>query len=131
MAVRRIVANIKTDKPSKVQTFYKELFDLTVLMDFEWIITLGTDEHCSPQISLMNEGGSGASVPDLSIEVDDVNATFARAKELGFDITYDLTDEPWGVRRFFCYRPNRQDPQRFVTHDLSAYFSDPLTQLRR
>ncbi|MCV6823331.1 MULTISPECIES: VOC family protein [Halocynthiibacter] len=105
MAVRRIVANIKTDKPSKVQTFYKELFDLTVLMDFEWIITLGTDEHCSPQISLMNEGGSGAPVPDLSIEVDDVNATFARAKELGFDIVYDLTDEPWGVRRFFVTDP--------------------------
>lgn len=53
----------------------------------------------------MSEGGSGAPVPDLSIEVDDVDVVHDRAKQLGCEIVYDLTDEPWGVRRFFVADP--------------------------
>lgn len=45
------------------------------------------------------------SVPDLSIEVDDVDAVYSRARQLGHEITYELTDEPWGVRRFYLNDP--------------------------
>ena len=30
---------------------------------------------------------------------------YARAKSSGYDIAYDLTDEPWGVRRFYVRDP--------------------------
>lgn len=44
-------------------------------------------------------------MPDLSIEVSDVDAVSRRAKCLGLPIAYPLTDEPWGVRRFHLRDP--------------------------
>ena len=105
MTVLRIVPNIAADAPGEVQKFYADLFGLGVLMDFGWIVTLGSKESASAQVSLMSEGGSGTPVPDISIEVDDVDAVYKRAQELGCDITYALTDEPWGVRRFYVADP--------------------------
>jgi catechol 2,3-dioxygenase-like lactoylglutathione lyase family enzyme len=43
--------------------------------------------------------------PDLSIEVDDVDAAFERMKRAGFPIEYGPVDEPWGVRRFYVRDP--------------------------
>ncbi len=105
MTVLRIVANIAAETPNDVQTFYSDLFGLGILMDFGWIVTLGSEERATTQVSLMSEGGSGTPVPDLSIEVDDVNATYDRARSMGCEFRYDLTDEPWGVRRFFVADP--------------------------
>lgn len=57
------------------------------------------------QLSFMSEGGSGTDVPDLSVEVDDVDEAFKRMKKARFKIEYPLTDEPWGLRRFFVRDP--------------------------
>jgi predicted enzyme related to lactoylglutathione lyase len=105
MTVLRIFANIATEAPSEVQKFYTDLFGLGVLMDFGWIVTLGSEKRATTQVSLMSEGGSGTPVPDLSIEVDDVDAVHDRARAMDCEISYDLTDEPWGVRRFFVADP--------------------------
>ena len=105
MAVRRIVADIATESVEELRSFYADLFDLETVMDQGWIVTLGSGATAPVQISLMSEGGSGAPVPDLSIEVDDVVGVYARAQRLGHEIAYELTDEPWGVRRFFLRDP--------------------------
>lgn len=105
MGVLRIVVDIKADVVADVRSFYAELFGLQVVMDHGWIVTLSSGTSAPVQISIASEGGSGTPVPDVSIEVDDVDAIYARAKDLGHDITYALTDEPWGVRRFFLMDP--------------------------
>ena len=105
MAVRRIVTNIAAAKVSEAQSFYGGLLGLEVLMDQGWIITFGADRTAPVQISIASEGGSGTEVPDISIEVDDIEETYRRAKTAGFEIVYDLTDEPWGVRRFYVRDP--------------------------
>ncbi|WP_180901496.1 VOC family protein [Martelella soudanensis] len=105
MSVRRIVANVAAGSVQDVQAFYTELFDLDLLMDLGWIVTLGSDLTAKTQLSIMSEGGSGAPVPDLSVEVDDVDAVYARAVKMGCDLVHDLRDEPWGVRRFFVADP--------------------------
>lgn len=101
MAILRIVPDLETRDPAKLSAWYAALFGMDVLMDQGWIVTLGTAAKVPTQISFASEGGAGAPVPHLSVEVDDVDAHHARAKELGLTITYPLTDEPWGVRRFF------------------------------
>ena len=45
-------------------------------------------------------------MPDAAIEVDDVDAAYRSAQRLGHEIVHPLTDEPWGVRRFFVRDPN-------------------------
>ena len=106
MAVRRIVANIAADDPVRARAFYEQLLGLKPVMDLGWIRTLASDEgQPMPQVSVMSEGGSGTPVPDISIEVDDVDEIYASAVEAGFEIVYAITDEPWGVRRFFVRDP--------------------------
>jgi predicted enzyme related to lactoylglutathione lyase len=105
MTVLRIVANIAADAVPDIRKFYTDLFGLDVVMDLGWIATLASRQTTSPQISILSEGGSGAPVPDLSIEVDDVDEAYRRAKEIGCKVVHGPTDEPWGVRRFFIADP--------------------------
>lgn len=105
MTVRRIVPNIATTAVPGLRKFYTDLFGLEVVMDQGWIVTLASGETMDPQLSLMSEGGSGAPVPDMSIEVDDVDAVYRKAKKMNYPVIHDLTDEPWGVRRFFIRDP--------------------------
>ena len=44
--------------------------------------------------------------PDMSIEVDDVDAAYAAVLAGGAQIVRTLQDEEWGVRRFFVKDPN-------------------------
>jgi uncharacterized glyoxalase superfamily protein PhnB len=40
------------------------------------------------------------------LPVADVDAAYAEAQELGYEIVHPLTDEPWGPRRFFVRAPD-------------------------
>ena len=105
MTVKRIVANIKAQDVKRASTFYGDILGLEVLMDLGWIRTYGSSAKMSLQLSVASEGGSGTSVPDLSIEVDDLDRVLARFKKAKFDIEYGPVSEPWGVRRFFVRDP--------------------------
>ncbi|MEY8761813.1 VOC family protein [Chryseobacterium tongliaoense] len=103
--VKRIVANVKTGDLSKADRFYHEILDLDILMDHGWIKTFGNDEESKVQISFAIQGGNNTEVPDLSIEVDHVDEIYEKMKASGFEIIYSITDEDWGVRRFFVKDP--------------------------
>jgi catechol 2,3-dioxygenase-like lactoylglutathione lyase family enzyme len=105
MKVQRIVANISTGDPGLADKFYREIFGLELLMDMNWIRTYGSKTPMSVQLSFMSEGGSGTPVPDLSIEVDDLDTAIDKLTRAGFTIEYGPTIEPWGVRRFFVRDP--------------------------
>jgi catechol 2,3-dioxygenase-like lactoylglutathione lyase family enzyme len=103
--VQRIVANVEAADPARAEEFYAAILGLDLLMDMNWIRTYGSSASMSVQVSFMSEGGSGTPVPDLSIEVDDVEAAFSKFTSAGFEIAYGLVVEPWGVRRFFVRDP--------------------------
>ena len=105
MSVLKIVANLASADVQGLAAFYADLFELNILMDLGWITTLGNDALAPVQLSVASQGGSNTPVPDLSITVEDVDACHARAVALGYEILYPLTDEPWGVRRFFVADP--------------------------
>ncbi|MDX8516478.1 VOC family protein [Mesorhizobium captivum] len=105
MTVRRIVANIATQDIAAAKRFYQDVLGLDPLMDLGWIATYGSQDRMTVQISFMAQGGSGTPVPDLSIEVDDVDEALDRMRKAGFAIEYGPADEPWGVRRFYVRDP--------------------------
>jgi len=86
MAVRRIVATIGAADVQQARAFYQDLLGLEPVMDQGWIVTFPGEGAAPPQISIASEGGSGATVPDLSIEVDDVDAMHRRDERAGFAI---------------------------------------------
>lgn len=105
MTVRRIVPNLALSNPAEAKAFYENLLGLKVVMDHGWIVTFASDAATTPQISVASEGGSGTPVPDISIEVDDVDGVYDRARQAGYEILYELCDEDWGVRRFYIRDP--------------------------
>ena len=105
MKVKRIVNNIAAANPAAAKRFYRDVLGLDVLMDQGWIATYGSHQQMSVQISVASEGGSGTPVPDLSIEVDDIEAACKAMIAAGFRIEYGPVDEPWGVRRFYVRDP--------------------------
>jgi catechol 2,3-dioxygenase-like lactoylglutathione lyase family enzyme len=105
MQVKRIVSNVDTRNVAEAKRFYQDVLGLELLMDHGWIATYGARRKMDVQISFASQGGSGTPTPDLSIEVDDVDAALARVKEAGFQIAYGPVDEPWGVRRFYVRDP--------------------------
>lgn len=105
MKVRRIVANIATPDITAAHRFYGDLLGLDVLMDHGWIVTYGSDATMTVQVSFASEGGAGTPVPDLSIEVDDLDEALERMRGAGVPVEYGPAVEPWGVRRFFVRDP--------------------------
>lgn len=105
MKVKRIVANIATEHVGAAARFYRDVLGLDLLMDHGWITTWGSAEKMTAQVSVATEGGSGTPVPDLSIEVDDIDGALARVRRAGIAIEYGPADEPWGVRRFYVRDP--------------------------
>ncbi len=105
MKVRRIVPDLHGD-PSASRGFYEEVIGLELGMDMGWIATWGSPSNETAQLTVMSEDATARVSPDVSIEVEDVDAVHARAVERGYEIVHPVTDEPWGVRRFFVRDPN-------------------------
>jgi catechol 2,3-dioxygenase-like lactoylglutathione lyase family enzyme len=105
MAVKRIITNIAAKELERARSFYADVLDLRPVMDHGWIVTFAAETSAAPQISVAREGGSGTPVPDLSIEVDDLDNVHQRALAAGFPIEYGPMREPWGVRRFYVRDP--------------------------
>ena len=105
MTVKRIVMNIQAADPASARAFYGDLLGLDVAMDLGGIVTFSANAQMAPQISIASEGGSGTPVPDLSIEVEDLDETLARMEAAGQEIEYGPVNEPWGVRRFYVRDP--------------------------
>jgi len=105
MTVLRIVANLAAADPQIARAFYERLLGLDIVMDHGWIVTFASKGDERPQVSVASEGGSGTLVPDLSVEVDNVDEIYERAQSEGFEIVYPLSNEPWGVRRFYVRDP--------------------------
>ncbi len=105
MAVRRIVANIATERVADGRAFYADILGLQPVMDLGWIVTFAADTTAAPQISVAAEGGSGTPVPDLSVEVDDLEEVHRRVMTAGIPVEYGPAHEPWGVTRFYVRDP--------------------------
>lgn len=106
MTVERIVPNIAATDLEAARLFYGDVLGLTAVMDHGWIVTYAQPGAlAAPQLSIATQGGSGTPVPDISVEVDDLDGVLGRARRAGFAPEYGPAQEPWGVRRFYLRDP--------------------------
>lgn len=105
VSVRRIKPNILSERFGESRTFYNDVIGLDEGEGLDWILFFGTDQR-EVQLSVMKLDIKAHVHPDVSIEVDDVDAVYERARSAGSEIVYPLTDEDWGLRRFFVRDPN-------------------------
>ena len=105
MAVKRIKPNIRSERFEESRAFYNGVIGLGGGDGLDWILFFGTEQR-EVQLSVMKLDIKAGVHPDVSIEVDDVDDVHARAVAAGAEIVYPLTDEEWGLRRFFVRDPN-------------------------
>ncbi len=105
MRIRRIVPDLHGN-PAASREFYEDVIGLELGMDMGWIATWGSVSDETVQLTVMSGDATAPVAPDVTIEVEDVDEVFARAGERGLEIVHPVTDEPWGVRRFFVRDPN-------------------------
>jgi catechol 2,3-dioxygenase-like lactoylglutathione lyase family enzyme len=108
MTIKRVVPNIKTAAREESLEFYRDFLGLNVQMDMGWIVTFVSKTHPNTQLSVIASDRTAPVHPHVSVEVDDVDELYNKAVQQNLEIIYPLTDEPWGVRRFFVRDPNGQ-----------------------
>jgi predicted enzyme related to lactoylglutathione lyase len=106
MSIRRIVPDIASKDIDASRKFYTDLVGLSVAMDMGFVVTLVSPANPTAQVTLIRDEGAASVQPNISIEVADVDEIHGRAVAQGREIVYPLTDEPWGVRRFFVNDPS-------------------------
>ena len=120
VSIRRVVPDIKSSNMDESRAFYVDFLGLDVGMDMGFIMTFVSPTNPTAQISVIRDDGS-TRMPNVSIEVADVAEVHARAIARSLEIIYPLTEEPWGVRRFFVV-----DPNGIVLNILSHVSTPPL-----
>ncbi|HBH40032.1 MAG TPA: glyoxalase/bleomycin resistance/extradiol dioxygenase family protein [Curvibacter sp.] len=108
-------SGVVTEKVQESRDFYVRLFGCQVLYEGEggWFVLLCLGES---ELGFMKPGldfqapiyrpafqGQGMWI---TVDVDDVDAQYARIRGLGTPIEVELRDEPWGDRHFAVRDPN-------------------------
>jgi uncharacterized glyoxalase superfamily protein PhnB len=100
MTVRRVMPVLSVSDIAGSRDACVRVLGLREVMNHGWIVTLADDEH-RHQVSLMTKDATAPVNPSVSVEVDDVDAAYRAAVDAGLQIVHPLSDEEWGVRRFF------------------------------
>jgi catechol 2,3-dioxygenase-like lactoylglutathione lyase family enzyme len=104
MTVLRVMPVLTVSDLEATRDLYVRLLGLREVMNHGWIVTLA-DDDLRHQVSLMTEDATAPTNPNVSVEVDDVDAAYQVAVDAGLQIVHPLSDEEWGVRRFFFADP--------------------------
>jgi uncharacterized glyoxalase superfamily protein PhnB len=105
MSIRRVMPDIRSEAMAESRDFYR-LLGFEEVMNLGWVMTLASPANPTAQVTFMSHDKTAPVVPDMSVEVDDVDAAYAAMRESGAEVVHPLQDEEWGVRRFFVRDPN-------------------------
>jgi catechol 2,3-dioxygenase-like lactoylglutathione lyase family enzyme len=106
MGVNRIVPNLPATDTHVSQEFYAEHLGLELVLDLGWIVTYRSPDNPTAQVSVITRDETAPEDSTISIGVSDVDEAYAEAQNRRYEIVHPLTEEPWGVRRFFVRDPN-------------------------
>ena len=106
MMIKQIIPNLNVTDATAGHEFYTEFLGLQKAFDLGWIASFRSPANQAAQVSLVSGDATAREDSVLSVGVDDVDAAYALAQRLGYEIIHPLTDEAWGVRRFFVRDPH-------------------------
>ena len=110
MTIRRAMPVLVTEDPEGTVGFYRDVLGFRVAMEEDGMAMLASPDTPTTQM-IIAWASPTAMDPEVgnvavSMEVGDVDAAHAAAVAAGLEIVRPLTDEPWGIRRFFVRDPS-------------------------
>ena len=113
---------VVTDDPADARRFYEDFLGFRLAMDEDGLMMFTSPSVPTTQVIVAYPSPT-AMDPHvrevaMSVEVEDVNVAYADARARGLEIVYPLSDEPWGIRRFFVRDPSGR------TINVSSHIAD-------
>ena len=110
MSIRRAIPIVVTEDPAGTRAFYEDFLGFRVAMEQTGFLMLVSPSEPTTQVIVAWDAPAAMDPNvqrvDMSVEVANVDEAHADAVARGLDIVYPLTDEPWGIRRFFVKDPD-------------------------
>ena len=76
MSIRRAMPDIRSEAMEESRDFYG-LLGFEEVMNLGWVMTLASPSNPTAQVTFMSHDKTAPVVPDMSVEVDDVDAAYA------------------------------------------------------
>lgn len=106
MRAIRVMANLHVPDVDEAKGFYTGFLGLTTEeFNMGWVARY-TDPDSGALVQLLAQDATAPANAAVSVHTEDVEAAYAEAQELGYEIVHPLTTEEWGVRRFLVRAPD-------------------------
>lgn len=99
------ITNLHTDDIERAREFFRFLGLTEVGMNQGWVARF-TSADSGAGVQVVTRDATAPEDSVMTIKVDDVDAAFEAAQQGGYEIVHPITNEPWGIRRFFVRSPD-------------------------
>ena len=114
MQLRDFYTVLCTDDVAGTAAFWEKHFDFRRAFEADWYVHLTSVVSDKANLAILDYRHETIPAPFrkkaagvlVNIEVDDVDAVYARARDAGLAIHLPLRDEPFGQRHFITEDPN-------------------------
>jgi predicted enzyme related to lactoylglutathione lyase len=105
MKALEVITNLRTDDVERAREFFGCLGLTEDGMDQGWVARF-TSPESGACVQVVTRDATAPEDSVMTIKVDDVDAACDEAQRRGYEVVHPLTDEPWGIRRFFVRSPD-------------------------
>lgn len=107
MKAIEVITNLHTDDIERAREFFRFLGLSEDGMNQAWVARF-TSADPAACVQVVTRDATAPEDSVMTIKVDDVDAAYEEAQKRGYEIVHPLTNEPWGIRRFFVRSPDGQ-----------------------
>jgi predicted enzyme related to lactoylglutathione lyase len=106
MQATKIFTNLRVADIEAAKSFYADYLGLTnEEFNMGWVARY-TSADRRAVVQLVTRDHTAADDSVISVCTDDIDAAYAEAQKLGYEIVHPLSTEAWGLRRFFVRAPD-------------------------
>jgi predicted enzyme related to lactoylglutathione lyase len=106
MQATRLIANLRVADMEAAKRFYADYLGLAnEEFSLGWVARL-TSADGKAAVQLVTRDATAAEDSVISVATNDIDSAYAEAQERGYEIVHPLTNEAWGLRRFFVRAPD-------------------------
>lgn len=105
MRVTEVITNLSVPDIDSARSFYADFLGLSdEQMNLGWVARFAQpgSDVC---VQVVTRDATAPEDSVATLKVEDVDTAYAEARAAGVEIVHPLTNEPWGVRRFFVRGP--------------------------
>src|ERR1700743_1694235 len=106
MQATKIFANLRVADIEAAKGFYTAYLGLTNEGFNMGGVPRYSSADAGARLQLVTGDATAAEDSVISVCTDDIDAAYAEAQDLGYEIVHPLTSEAWGPRRFFVRAPD-------------------------